>query len=89
MCLWGYLDGLGCPFRKFYDLGIMSYEEIILNFHSWLLSLNRGKSYHLKLNAVRYFNDLFPEFKPYYPPKITERKHKVLKHIAIEAMKGR
>lgn len=76
-------------FRKFYDLGIMSYEEIFLNFHSWLLSLNRGKSYHVKLNAVRYFNDLFPEFEPYYPPKITERKHKVLKHIAIEAARKR
>ena len=76
-------------FRKFYDMGLMSYRDIFYNFHSWLLSQKKGKSFHLKLNMIRYFNFLFHEFNPYHPPKKTKRKHKELNYISILAIYGR
>ena len=69
-------------FKKFYELGLMTKEQVYLNFHSWLLSLNRGKNYHMRLNMIKYYNDLFKEFKDYMPTKNVEHKHKVLLHLA-------
>lgn len=72
-------------FRKFYDMGLMSYTDVYNNFHSWLLSLTRGASYHIMENMIRYFNSLFPE-SPYRPIKIKERKHRVLLHLSKRAV---
>ena len=75
-------------YRRFYDMGIMTYEEIYMNFHSWLLSLKRGRSFNVKLNAIKYFNGLFPEFPPYRPPKKKNRRTKQLCYIAKLAQGG-
>ena len=73
-------------FKKYVDSGIMTYKEAFLNFHSWLLSLNRGKSYHTKLNAIIYFNNLFKDYGYYWPIKVKNRKHKELLHLAKKAL---
>lgn len=67
-------------FKKFYDMGLMDFKQIYLNFHSWLLSLDRWRSFHVKLNAIRYFNQLFGV--RYHPMKIVTKKQKVLAYIA-------
>lgn len=69
-------------FRRFYDAGLMTQREIYLNLHSWLLSINRGKTFHVKQNMIRYYNSLFPEFSPYRPLKVKTRRQKVLDYIA-------
>lgn len=73
-------------FKKYVNNGIMTYKEAFLNFHSWLLSLNRGKSYYVKLNAIIYFNRLFKDYGYYWPIKIKKRKHKLLLHLAKKAL---
>lgn len=79
-------------FKKFVDMGIMTFHEAYLNFHSWLLSLNRGKSYHVMLNAILYFDELFDSYGYYWPIKVKTRKHKILRHLAttahLELLKG-
>lgn len=69
-------------FRRFVDMGIMEYQEVFLNFHSWLMSLKRGKAFHLRLNAIRYFNELFKGFGRYFPPKLNKREYRVVAYIA-------
>lgn len=69
-------------FRRFVGMGVMSYQEAFLNFHSWLMSLTRGKAFHLRLNAIRYFNELFRDFGRYFPPKLNRRKYRVVAYIA-------
>lgn len=70
-------------FRKFCEMGVMTEKEAYLNFHSWLLSQNRGRSWHTKLNMIMYYNRLFG--KTYIPIKTKTRKQKVLFHIALKA----
>ena len=69
-------------FRRFYDMHLMTYDEILRNFHSWIMSLNRAKSFHIRLNMIQYFNQLFPEYDEYYPPKVKTRRQKVVAYIA-------
>lgn len=71
-------------FKRFSEMGLMTYRRVYLNFHSWLLSLNRGKSFHVRLNMIRYFNKLFDA--RYMPTKTQTRKHKVLAYIAKLAL---
>ena len=73
-------------FKRYVDNGTMAYREAFLNFHSWLLSLNRGKSYHTKLNMIIYFNNLFKDYGYYWPIKIKNRKHKLLLYLAKTAL---
>lgn len=68
-------------FRKFMNMGLMSFEEIYHNFHSWLLSQKRGKSFHIWANMIRYFNQLFGT--KYKPIKIKCRRHNVLAYVSL------
>lgn len=72
--------------RKFKSLvedGIMQFEEVLNSFHSWLCSYSNRNSFHIRLNMVRYFNSLFEEnYARYFPPKVKNRKCKVLAYIA-------
>ena len=72
-------------FRRFYDMGVMTFEEIYLNFHSWLLSLNNGRTFNVKLNAIVFFDNLFHEFPNYKPLKTKTRRQKVLSYISRRA----
>ena len=67
-------------FRRFCDMGVMTVREAFLNFHSWVMSLTRGKSFHIRLNAIRYFNELFGG--RYFPPKQDTREYRVVAYIA-------
>lgn len=69
-------------YRKFYDMKLMGYREIFLIFHSWIMSLNRKKLFHVYLNMIRYFNRLFPEYNRYTPPVIRNRKQKQVAYAA-------
>ena len=72
-------------FLRFVEMGVMTYEEAFLNFHSWLMSQTRGKPFHLWLNAIRYFNELFKKYGRYFPPKLNRRKYRVVAYIACIA----
>lgn len=69
-------------YRKFLDLGLMAFDEIYLNFHSWLMSLRPFHTFHLIYNIVQYFNIVFCEYKNYRPTKLTTRKYKVVDYIS-------
>ena len=69
-------------YRKFLDLGLMTFDEIYLNFHSWLMSLRPFHTFHLIYNIVQYFNFVFHECKNYRPTKLTTRKYKVIDYIS-------
>ena len=69
-------------YRKFLDLRLMSYKEIYLNFHSWLMSLRSFHTFHIIYNIIRYFNSLFHEYGNYRPTKLTTRKYKIIDYIA-------
>lgn len=64
-------------YRRFLDMGLMTYREVCLNFHSWLLGLNRCKCAHFKYNMIMLFNSLFSDCAP-YDPKMISSKHKAL-----------
>jgi len=69
-------------FKNFVKMGVMTYQEAFLNFHSWIMSLKRGKAFHLRLNAIRYFNELFEDYGKYFPPKLNKREYRVVAYIA-------
>lgn len=75
-------------FKKFYEMGLMSEQQIYLIFHSWLLSQRRGKNYHIQKNMIMYYNDLFKDFNDYFPPKCEDGRHKKLLHIAKQCCYG-
>ncbi|MBP3826284.1 MAG: hypothetical protein ILA11_11205 [Butyrivibrio sp.] len=62
-------------FKSFIEQGKMPFKEVNLSFHSWLCGLTRGRSYHICLNTIRYFNELFKEYGGYRPPKKFYKKH--------------
>ena len=68
-------------FRNFMNMGLMTFEEIYCNFHSWLLAQTRGKPFHVWVNIIRDFNQLFnTEYKPL---KIKCKRHKVLAYASL------
>ena len=70
-------------FRNFCTMGLMTYQEAFLNFHSWVMSQTRGKAFHLWFNAIRYFNELFAKLGGrYFPPKLNKRRYRVVAYIA-------
>ena len=69
-------------FFKYLKEGRMSFNQIYLNFHSWLCSRRNGYSYHIKLNMICYYNKLFKEYEEYKPLKINTRKYKVLNYLS-------
>ena len=61
----------------------MTFKQVYYNFHSWLCSRRNGYSFHIKLNMVKYFNNLYEKDYTYYRPcKLDRRKYKILKFIA-------
>ena len=70
-------------YRKFYDMGLMKYEDIYLNFHSWLFR----KPFFTCLDMIKYFNSLFPEYRPYRPLKRKTYQQRKLDYIARSARK--
>lgn len=68
-------------FKNFMSMGLMPFEEIYYNFHSWLLSQKRGKPFHVWVNMIRYFDQLFNT--EYKPPKTKCRRHKVLAYASL------
>lgn len=60
----------------------INYKEVFYNFHSWLCSRRNGYSFHIKLNMIRYFNNLFKEYGSYKPIRLNCRKYKVLNFIS-------
>ena len=69
-------------FYRFYKLGMMSFQEIYLNFHSWIMSQTRGKQFNIWFNAISYFNELFGDICKYHPTKLNTRKYKVVNYIS-------
>lgn len=69
-------------FFRYLQESRMSYKEIYYNFHSWLCSRRNGYSFHIKLNMVRYFNNLFKEYGYYKPLHLKNRKYKILNFIS-------
>lgn len=69
-------------FRKFFDDGIMSARDVYLNFHSWIMSLDGNYIFNICKNAIKYFNELFPELNRYRPLKTNRRKYRIIDYIA-------
>lgn len=63
---------------------IMTQEEILLSFHSWMLQQTRGRSYFMRLDMARYYRKLYGKAS-YVPPKRKTRTQKVAWHIAMKA----
>ena len=60
--------------RRLVDSGRMTYEEARLNLYSWLCSRKRASTYHVCLDAIVYFNRIFSDHPPFYPPGKKPRK---------------
>lgn len=62
--------------KRLVGSGKMTYQEARLNLYSWLCSRKRADTYHVCLNAIRYFNHIFHEYPPFLPPGKKPRKGK-------------
>ena len=69
-------------FRRFVDMGIMTYQEAFLNFHSWVMSQTRGRAFNLRFNMIRFFNETFSGLGRYFPPKLNRRTYRVVAYIS-------
>ena len=71
-------------FKGFLTEGKMTLDEICKSFHAWLRSQKRGKSYHIKRNMIRYFNDLYrEEGVQFVPNNYRGRKKRVFRDCVI------
>lgn len=70
-------------YKKLLNADVLTYDEIYLNFHSWLCIYYNKNNFFMLLNIIRYYNELFDT--EYYPRKIRNRKEKVLNYMAKRA----
>lgn len=56
-------------YRKLVSNGKITFEEVRQIFHSWLCMMKRGKSFRIRENLIRYFNQLFAGIGRYHAPK--------------------
>lgn len=61
-------------FKGFVKQGIMSFTEAELAFHSWLTSMAKGRDFHIIVNTIHYFDELFQEYGYYKPRKRKNRR---------------
>lgn len=72
-------------FRRLMDDGSITFNDTLLYFHSWLCSRSSSVCYHSNLNMIKYFNSMFSGIGRYKPPKVNNRKTKVLLHLSTIA----
>ena len=70
-------------YKALLDEGRLTYDEIYLNFHSWLCVYYNRNNFFTLLNMIRYFNNLF--HTKYDVRKLRNRKEKVLHYMANRA----
>lgn len=67
--------------------GRITFQRINQEFHAWLCSLVRGKSYYITQNMIRYFDCLFSSFGRYsMPVKRPKRRQKKRYRLIRSAM---
>lgn len=72
-------------FKNFLHCGKMSLDHICNSFYAWLRSLKRGRSYHIKMNMIEYFNQLYREEGVYFVQAELRRRHPVYRKCVLRA----
>lgn len=72
-------------FRKFVDSGRMTFDEVNGIFHAWIMGLQRGRNFRARVNAIRYFNNVFRAEGGYRILNPRKRKYRGLRAAVAAA----
>lgn len=74
-------------FRELLDEDRKPYCEINMEFHSWVCSQNKGCCFHMLVNMIRYYNNLFADHGGYKMPPHKKKKQRKRYHLIKTALR--